>query len=82
MRSFIISPDQIDGNKIRCSASEQKHITTVLRMQQGNQVRFFDGTGNIILLRLNVLMKTISLLRLSIKDLILKGYQASLYFKD
>ena len=46
MRSFIISPDQIDGNKIRCSASEQKHITTVLRMQQGNQVRFFDGTGN------------------------------------
>ena len=46
MRSFIISPDQIDGNKIRCSASEQKHITTVLRMQQGDQVRFFDGTGN------------------------------------
>ena len=46
MRSFIISPDQIDGNKIRCSTSEQKHITKVLRMQQGDQARFFDGNGN------------------------------------
>ena len=46
VRSFIISQDQIDGNKIRCSTSEQKHITTVLRMQHGDQVRFLDGNGN------------------------------------
>jgi 16S rRNA (uracil1498-N3)-methyltransferase len=46
VRNFIISSDQIDGNKIRCSASEQKHITTVLRMQQGDQVRFLDDNGN------------------------------------
>ena len=46
MRNFIISSDQIDGNKIRCSASEQKHITTILRMQQGDQVRFLDDNGN------------------------------------
>lgn len=52
MHSFIISPDQIDGNKIRCSASEQKHITTVLRMQQGDQVRFFDGNGNYYIAKL------------------------------
>lgn len=81
MRNFIISSDQIDGNKIRCSASEQKHITTVLRMQQGDQVRFLDGNGNITLPHFNMLMKTKSLLRLSIKGLILQVRQASLSFK-
>ena len=80
MRNFIISSDQIDGNKIRCSASEQKHITTVLRMQQGDQVRFLDGNG-ITLPHFNMLMKTKSLLRLSIKGLILQVRQASLSFK-
>ena len=86
MRNFIISSDQIDGNKIRCSASEQKHITTVLRMQQGDQVRFLDDNGNYYIATLqyvdeNMLMKTKSLLRLSIKGLILQVRQASLSFK-
>ena len=82
VRSFIISQDQIDGNKIRCSTSEQKHITTVLRMQHGDQVRFLDGNGNYYTAILQCIDEKVFLPRLSIKGLTLKSCQVSLSSKD
>ena len=82
VRSFIISQDQIDGNKIRCSTSEQKHITTVLRMRHGDQVQFLDGNGNYYTAILQCVNEKILLPRLSIKGLTLKSCQVSLSFKD
>ncbi|MGH9759481.1 MAG: 16S rRNA (uracil(1498)-N(3))-methyltransferase [Blastocatellia bacterium] len=43
---FYSSPESINGTSIVLSAEESHHLSRVLRLQQGDEVFAFDGTGN------------------------------------
>lgn len=44
MRRFFTEPENIDGNTVRI-IEDASHITRVLRMEPGDQILVFDGTG-------------------------------------
>ena len=45
MRRFFVSPDQIKEEHITLKGAEAHHLRSVLRLQPGRMVEFFDGTG-------------------------------------
>ncbi|WP_051305868.1 16S rRNA (uracil(1498)-N(3))-methyltransferase [Desulfogranum mediterraneum] len=49
MRRFFLSPEMIEDNTIRLKGTEARHMAKVLRLQPGDQVEFFDGSGLIYL---------------------------------
>lgn len=54
MRRFFITPESIQNNRITITGPEAHHISTVLRLQPGEQVEFIDGSGHIYLATLDV----------------------------
>lgn len=57
MRRFFITPESIQDNCITITGSEAHHITTVLRLQPGDQVEFIDGSGHVYLATLDMAAK-------------------------
>ena len=47
MRRFFIDPRSITADTAFLSKSESQHIVSVLRMQPGEKVELFDGTGTL-----------------------------------
>lgn len=45
MRRFFIKPDNLSGDSIEVTGPEARHMFTVLRLQPGQTVEFFDNTG-------------------------------------
>ncbi|BCO10568.1 hypothetical protein GF1_29440 [Desulfolithobacter dissulfuricans] len=45
MRRFFIDPDQAGNDQVELSGPEARHLRTVLRMQPGDRIELFDGTG-------------------------------------
>lgn len=45
MHRFFIAPEQVTGNKVRISGSEARHVERVLRLQAGDEIVLFDGSG-------------------------------------
>jgi 16S rRNA (uracil1498-N3)-methyltransferase len=45
MRRFYASPDQFQGNEAHLSVEESKHLRSVLRLREGDEVSVFDGEG-------------------------------------
>lgn len=45
MRRFFVEPQAISANQATLSPAESRHLTTVLRLQPGDGVELFDGTG-------------------------------------
>lgn len=48
MRRFFFDPDQETSDRIKITGSEALHISTVLRMQPGNEVELYDGRGGTV----------------------------------
>ncbi|MBD3427256.1 MAG: 16S rRNA (uracil(1498)-N(3))-methyltransferase [Candidatus Omnitrophica bacterium] len=46
MSRFFVSPQKVRDNKILIDGEEAHHILDVMRMQDGDNVTVFDGTGN------------------------------------
>ena len=47
MRRFFIDPADISGTKAVITGSEARHIITVLRLDPGQRIHLFDGTGGV-----------------------------------
>ena len=47
MRRFFVSPDQIKGLDITLTGAQAHHIFSVLRLQPGGVIEFFDGSGTV-----------------------------------
>lgn len=47
MRRFFIDPETVTGQTVLLSGSEARHISAVLRLQTGQIIEFFDGTGRV-----------------------------------
>lgn len=45
MHRFFITPDQLEGSRIRITGEDVNHIKNVLRMKPGEEIRISDGTG-------------------------------------
>ena len=45
MHRFFITPDQLEGPRIRITGEDVNHIKNVLRMKPGEEIRISDGTG-------------------------------------
>jgi len=45
MRRFYLPPEAIQADQIRLTGAEARHISSVLRLQPGQAVEFFDGQG-------------------------------------
>lgn len=45
MHRFFISPENIYDGEVRISGSEARHVERVLRLQAGDQITVFDGSG-------------------------------------
>jgi 16S rRNA (uracil1498-N3)-methyltransferase len=45
MRRFYVNPDNICDTHITINGSEARHITSVLRLQAGERIVIFDGSG-------------------------------------
>jgi 16S rRNA (uracil1498-N3)-methyltransferase len=45
MRSFFVGPKQIAGSTAVLSGAEARHVTHVLRLRAGDEIRIFDGAG-------------------------------------
>lgn len=45
MYRFFITPDQLEGPRIRITGEDVNHIKNVLRMKHGEEIRISDGTG-------------------------------------
>ena len=45
MRRFFVDPQSISENLAILSPEESRHIATVLRLQAGDAIELFDGTG-------------------------------------
>ncbi len=48
MRRFFIDPDQAGNDQVELSGPEARHLRTVLRMQPGDRIELFDGTGGVM----------------------------------
>ncbi|MFH1784422.1 MAG: 16S rRNA (uracil(1498)-N(3))-methyltransferase [bacterium] len=46
LNRFFVLPENIYDNKLRISGTDVKHIKTVLRLKEGDEIIIFDGTGN------------------------------------
>ncbi len=47
MRRFFVRPEQITGTCISLTGAEAHHVRSVLRLQPGRLVEFFDGCGTV-----------------------------------
>jgi 16S rRNA (uracil1498-N3)-methyltransferase len=47
MRRFFVRPEDITGETILLTGPEVHHLRTVLRLQPGQMIELFDGTGTI-----------------------------------
>lgn len=47
MRRFFIAPQSISAKQIILSPEESHHVTSVLRLEKGNAIELFDGTGTV-----------------------------------
>ncbi len=47
MRRFFIHPEDIADDLVQVTGSEARHMRTVLRLQPGDAVEFFDGSGRV-----------------------------------
>ena len=45
MHRFLVSPDNIQGNKITIEGDDFKHLHQVLRLKPGDRINVFDGSG-------------------------------------
>jgi 16S rRNA (uracil1498-N3)-methyltransferase len=45
MRRFYIDPEKIDANELVITGSDAYHISTVMRMSEGDRIFLTDGTG-------------------------------------
>lgn len=45
MRRFYVDPSMIQADTAHLSASDSRHVTTVLRLKAGSRVLLFDGSG-------------------------------------
>lgn len=45
MHRFIVSPDNIQNNKITMEGEDLKHLRQVLRLKPGDTIHVFDGSG-------------------------------------
>ncbi|WP_456385109.1 16S rRNA (uracil(1498)-N(3))-methyltransferase [Desulfolithobacter sp.] len=48
MRRFFIDPDLAGEDQVELKGPEARHLRTVLRMQPGDRIELFDGTGGIM----------------------------------
>ncbi len=47
MSKFYVSPESVKGEKIYVKKEESHHIIDVMRLQNGDSVTVFDGTGKV-----------------------------------
>ncbi len=45
MNRFLFDPSTVDGDAVRLSEEESRHISRVLRMRPGTEIELFDGDG-------------------------------------
>lgn len=45
MRKFFVSPEDIKNNKVNIPQEEARHISTVLRLEPGEEILLYDGSG-------------------------------------
>lgn len=57
MRRFFVDPRSITADTAHLSKTESQHIISVLRLQAGETVELFDGTGTIYQGELNILSR-------------------------
>ena len=65
MRRFLISHEDVGKTELRLSTDESHHITTVLKLTEGNEIELFDGRGTLLQGRIeqtgkNVLVRVLS----------------------
>lgn len=46
MRRFYASPENFNDHQIILDLEQSRHLNSVLRLQNGDEIRVFDGTGN------------------------------------
>ncbi len=57
MRRFFIYPETVVSDTIELTGPEAKHMVSVLRLQPGQQVEFFNGTGEVFAAIITVVAK-------------------------
>src|SRR3989338_9042136 len=45
MSRFYVPPDAVKGGKIYAGKEESRHISSVMRLKEGEEVTVFDGSG-------------------------------------
>lgn len=60
MRTFYIEPNQIKNDIVTIVGQDAKHLTKVLRLQPGQQVKVLDGSGTVYLVNLLTVSGTVT----------------------
>jgi 16S rRNA (uracil1498-N3)-methyltransferase len=60
MRRFYVSPDALTSESVLLDQEESHHLARVLRLQQGETVELFDGTGALYTGRIERIGKQVS----------------------
>ncbi len=61
MRRFFVLPGSVTGNQAILDQEESHHLVRVLRLQQGETVELFDGTGALYIARIEQLGKRVEM---------------------
>jgi len=64
MRRFYASPENFDGQKILLSIEETRHLRNVLRLQETDKARIFDGEGREFLCEIVTIEKKQTVLKI------------------